>query len=566
MKTHCKMVVAIGVAVITLGSVYGITEISHIDALRDHAGYVNGEQVSLLGYYSDTPGVGGGVFYRKTPDIGEILNDNGGTIVKVTNQNIYWIRAQKNYLRVEDFGARANNDDLYAVSNKTAFQASLRCASDCGGGTVNVNGMLGAYVLPECTGFYELSNVALRGNKTTLKLLAGAETYSWLIIKHAGGIDGGGGTFAVSGFILDGNGIACPDFNCDHALMVIDHSLGGVNISDMTVKNSAAKGLAVTCGTDLNGGTGGSVNVRFDKITAYSCKTQAVMTDSTGTGPCKKITLSNIIVKDTQHAGIAINDGSEMVSLANSIADVNNTAWDAISVRGSKDVSITNCIGSRGRSGLRLSALATDDECKNITGSGNLWDSNIQSGVLIIGTENVSISGDISKNNQCGWDGFGITQAVGIKRANNVTLSSIQAFDDRATILQSHGIRTMAADNVLISSPLCHENVLKNISYLATDTKIYVANDGRDGVTRKVKSINVTVPGGGNCSIDIPWDSAFIDSNFMFSGAAIVEGSAGKSLRLHHFSGLNTNISRAVIINDDIQQRQGILHIYAERN
>jgi len=160
MKTYCKTIAAMVVILISIGRVYGITEISDISQLRNYAGSVDGEQVSLLGYYSTTPGIGGGIFYRKTDTGG--LTDNSGTIIKGAG-NVFWLREERGYICVEDFGAisSSENDDSYASVNKTAFQNAVNYVSNCGGGSVTASG--GVYFIAAWTSI-GASNVTLCGN------------------------------------------------------------------------------------------------------------------------------------------------------------------------------------------------------------------------------------------------------------------------------------------------------------------------------------------------------------------------------------------------------------------
>jgi hypothetical protein len=544
-KIICVFIIASNLTV----ALASITTINDIDTLKNYSGSQDGEQVSVLGYYSDTPGKGGGMFYRATSTS---LIDNNGTIIQVTGTNIFWIRTQYNNISIEMFGARAGNEQ-YADINRDAFEDAVSYAAGQGGGTVYVSGNNGIYSLSAPT-YIGAPNVALKGNQASLKLKSGAST-NWLVIKQCPG-------FSFSGFILDGNRGNVPSFGVDDSLVAV-FDTEDVTISDMTVKNSYAKGISITSSTSGNG----TRNIKINNIIAYNCRYQCIMTDSTGSPDCEKVLIANSIIKDTDHGGIVINDGSRLVTVSNCISDVNNSAWDAISIRNSEDISIVNCIGRRGRCGILIylsdNALSQGFDCRNITLSGNIWEYNSQPGVQIVGAQNVSISSDISKNNYS--NGFNVTQSLE-RRASNVTMSSVQAFDDQQTATQIKGINIAAADKVYISSPVCHGNSQANITYLTGDTEIYVSNDGPDGATRKTKkATTANIPAGSSLAIDVPWDTPFVDSN-LIAQATIFDGTSSTCLRVHHVAAVTTNMIRVVVVNDWSSARSGILHVSAERN
>lgn len=78
------------------------TELKSVDQLRHTPGVADGQQVSLLGYYEDTPGTGGGTVYW---DADSTEPDNGGTVFAVAGAaGGRWKRPYTNRLNLAWFG------------------------------------------------------------------------------------------------------------------------------------------------------------------------------------------------------------------------------------------------------------------------------------------------------------------------------------------------------------------------------------------------------------------------------------------------------------------------------
>ncbi|MEF3306817.1 hypothetical protein [Paenibacillus sp. GYB003] len=79
-------------------------EAASVEQLRATPGGADGRQIRLLGYYADTPGLGGGTLYW---DEGSTEADNGGTVFAVTGTPTgRWKRPHENRLRLSWFGCR----------------------------------------------------------------------------------------------------------------------------------------------------------------------------------------------------------------------------------------------------------------------------------------------------------------------------------------------------------------------------------------------------------------------------------------------------------------------------
>ena len=84
--------------------------LNSIDELRKYSG---DGYVTVRGYYDNTPGVGGGLFFASPTDTTSA--DNGGTVV-VSSNGTRWIRAASlRNLDVKDFGGELSSDSLRSV-------------------------------------------------------------------------------------------------------------------------------------------------------------------------------------------------------------------------------------------------------------------------------------------------------------------------------------------------------------------------------------------------------------------------------------------------------------------
>ncbi len=459
---------------------------------------------------------------------------------------------------VDDFGAVANSEAA-AVANLVAFQNALTAASTstkyvvCGTGKT--------YWLPTQSPI-GMAGVIFDGRGATLKQASGAHTTNWLLITACNG-------FKMLNFNIDGNRTGAASLGVDSSLLLI-YNTEDVDLSCITIFASAAKGVAVVSGVSGSG----TRRIRLSEITAYNCSKQAVMTDRSNGGTdapaCEDIILDKILVKSTDHAGVAINDGSRRVTLTNSILDVNNATWDALAIRGSREITVSNVIGRRGRNGCQISvldaaALARGEDSRNITLSNNIWEFNNQSGLQIVGAINVTVNGDIARNNgqTTTATGFNISQVTGVRRSSYITLGSVSAIDDQAVPTQHTAIQVAASDVVKISSPVMFGNTTRNRVYFLTGvTGFSVANDSDDGATQKRVSVTTgSIAAGGNAVVTASFATAF-DVAPNWATAQVLFASASPFLRVQQITGLGTTSVQVLVRNDGASAATGTL--YAE--
>lgn len=94
-------------------------QFASVESMQNRIGDRNGEQAAVLGYYSDTPGHGGGEFYW---DALSTEATNAGYIFAVTGVPVgRWKRARSACVDVAEFGARRDADFSSAASAAAAW-------------------------------------------------------------------------------------------------------------------------------------------------------------------------------------------------------------------------------------------------------------------------------------------------------------------------------------------------------------------------------------------------------------------------------------------------------------
>lgn len=453
-----------------------------------------------------------------------------------------FVRTFKQKTFFENYGV-IGGSETYSASNTVVLQSAKTKESRLFGTSGEVywlapNTNLGA------------SSCSFYGEGSTLKQKGGTHDSNWILLYQNSGIK-------FKNFTIDGNRVNTPSLSLNRSLVTI-YNTEGVCFADCVVKNSQAKGVSVTSSSTGSG----TYKIRITGVTSFNCKMQCILTDATGTPECKDILISHCFIKDTDHGGIVVNDGSDSVVVHSCVSDVNNTAWDAIGVRGAKNVKITNCIGRRGRSGCRVwvldaAAISRGEVADSVTLSNNTWEENSQGGLDIIGVYNMTVVGDISKNNNksgSGYAGITVTQQAGVRRSKNITLSSVAVYDDQNTPTQAKGVFIAAADNVKVTSPVIYGNTVSNrVELLESSalTDIQVAGDGADGATHKFKSISTgSIAGSSTSNITVVFDTPF-DVAPNWANASVSFASTQAYLRVVRITGLTKTAVQVLVANDN---------------
>jgi hypothetical protein len=457
----------------------------------------------------------------------------------------------KGFVNLRQYGATGASDDTASV---VAALAS---------GYKDIRGVDGdVYIIDTATSI-GVAGVTLDLKGSTFKQKLGSQTGNWLSITAADG-------FTFKNYRLDGNRIGVPSLHADSALLTV-YNTQYVSLLSGRVFASSAKGVSISSGVAGSG----TKNILVDKYTGYDCSKQCLLTDRSNGGvgdtiPCEDVVMKGIFIKDTDHAGVAINDGSRRVTLSDSILDVNNATWDALSIRGSREVSVANVIGRRGRNGCQISvldaaALSRGEDSRNITFSNNIWEENDQSGLQIVGAINVNVSGDIGRNNAQGGTGSGInvSQVAGVRRSSYIRLSGCSGIDDQTVATQEYGVQVAASDDVKVDSPTIYGNVISNkVHYVSGVTEFAVSNDSNDGATHKIVSQTTgSVVASSFATVTINFATPFVITP-NWANAEVLFGSSTSYLRVQKVVALTTAAIQVQVKNDHTLDATGTL--YAE--
>lgn len=454
-----------------------------------------------------------------------------------------------------------------AATNQSIW-AIIRAATLTSRGSKVVEVGPGTYWFPLDTRISE-PGMHLRGNATVFKIAATTSDLNGFMITASDG-------FRFHGIEFDGNRANTPNVGADRCLVLIFNIEDAIGYN-LKVHSAKGKGLGFSSGVAGKG----VFNCHIRDSEGWNCGTQVFIMDrSNGLSepgadaiPCRDNTFVRLVVKATDHAGIAINDGSLRCKVVDCHADVQNAAWDAIGVRGARDTLVMGCTGRRGRNGfqayvLDAAAILRGEICDGLILSGNMWDANQQNGCLIQGVKGLSISGDAAKNNgQSGAEsyGFNITQRPGVQRTTNAAISSTRAYDDQAVPTQHSGIVVSASDNVKISSPVLFGNTTRNrVHYITGVTGFEVSGDGADGATSKrVLLTTGSIAASGTAVIVLPFATAFaVAPNHIQASISVPTSSPG--IVVEHVTSFTTASASVRVRNTTAAALTGVVYATVE--
>ena len=319
---------------------------------------------------------------------------------------------------IKDFGGTGNG----TTEDTAAFLAAIAALPN--GGCIHFPA--GTYILAPVV--ITTSNIVIRGEGrgvTTLKLKDAQ--YSTFILFY--GVLGG----EASDFTLDGN-------RTNNASGTDKVGLQGarcrnVSFHDLYIKDVYGKG----CGFD-----GGPVGLESQDNCIYAveitnCNEQAIIVDGSS-GTNQRTVISNFLIHDTGHAGIAVNDGASDVAISNGVMNLNNSVWDCVATRNVKRVAVSDVIGANGRNGLYVQY--DTNPCEDITVSNCQFISNQQNGVLGLSGTRVVLMNVTAKNNNQGnvsASGFNISKGSGGPDSSYTTMIGCNSIDDQLTPTQTYG-------------------------------------------------------------------------------------------------------------------------------
>lgn len=323
-------------------------------------------------------------------------------------------------------------------------------------------------------------------------------------------------------------------------------------IEQTHIVSSPAKGLAVVSSA---GGT--NENVRITGVTGGDCVMQAVLIDGNNmTGFFKKGICDSVMIGETSHGGLVINDGVYDWQVSNVNCDVNNNTWDAVAIRDSWDLQLTNVKGHRGRNGVQLSSLNTIT--KNITMTNIGGDNNNSSSVVLLAVEDITGS-NIGGNNNV-FASVNIAQTGGGVRCKNITMTGLRGADTRGgSAVQQYGLHVGGCDNGSFGDGTYFGNVTRDVRInRAVSTNI------RSAVVQRFSITTGSVAAGSVATVTITWTQAFEDTEYDVD-LTMEQGSASLGLEIHHLSGRTATQITVVVRNLAAGALTGTVHAVARR-
>lgn len=273
------------------------------------------------------------------------------------------------------------------------------------------------------------------------------------------------------------------------------------------IVSSPAKGFAVV------GSGGGTVDrIVVDFITGGNCVYQAILFDGNNMTSTWKPGnfLDHVFIGETSHAGVAINDGVHNLVTGLIVCDVNNTTWDAVSLRDCWDIQMTTTRGMRGRHGIQVWSL--NIQCERID-LGDAWgELNAQNGVAILAGKGVRGGTVGGRNNGAAGLNIGARALSGVNTiSRDVIIANPVGFDDRGTPAQQYGILVAGADNVTFGSRgIAYGNTTKNVSIIRAAPSTNVQYEKVERVSDQA----FTVPTGGSVDVVCTFPVPFEDSGY----------------------------------------------------
>ncbi|WP_156650947.1 hypothetical protein [Massilia sp. Root133] len=249
-------------------------------------------------------------------------------------------------------------------------------------------------------------------------------------------------------------------FGADRCAVLVVNAKGCTFLSSEII-SSPGKGFGVL---STPGGTTSDMEIRGFK--GGNCSKQVLIVDGNNmAGFFKRVVINDVRIGATSHAGVALNDGASDVTLSDVVADVQSGTWDAVSIRDSWDIKLSNVRGSRGRNGLYLQRL--NGFCGRIEMDNVVGEENLQNGILIAGAEDVVGGVVVGRNNAAA--GINITAGAGGHRCKNIRIAAPSAYDNKENPTQQYGILVQGADNCRLGKSTTYGNTKRNVSVIRSE-------------------------------------------------------------------------------------------------
>lgn len=322
-----------------------------------------------------------------------------------------------------------------------------------------------------------------------------------------------------------------PD-NC--AVLVVDAD--SCTFDGVEIINSPGKGFAL-----VSTPSGFNRDVSILNFTGADCKEQVLLVDGNNMlGFFERIIIDGVKIGETGNFGLCLNDGAGQVTVSNVISEVKNSIGDAVYIRDSFDLQLSNIRGSSGRNGLgieKLNGFTGRIELSNVIGEFNT-----QNGILIFGAENVTATSLVALNN--GIAGINITQNSSSDRSKNINISNCSTYDNRVSPQQDYGVIVSAADGVRVGELIAYGNTIRNLSILRATTSDIIAP------TRQLISGSTgSILAGASAVITLLWPVAFDDANVNIDSAYVFVSSSSLNLVVTSISAVTQTTVQVVVAN-----------------
>lgn len=320
--------------------------------------------------------------------------------------------------------------------------------------------------------------------------------------------------------------------NC--AVLVVDAD--NCTFDGVEIINSPGKGFAL-----VSTPSGFNRDVSILNFTGADCKEQVLLVDGNNRlGFFERIIIDGVKIGATGNFGLCLNDGAGQVTVSNVIAEIQNSIGDAVYIRDSFDLQLSNIRGSSGQNGLgieRVNGFTGRIELSNVCGEFN-----DQNGILIIGAENVTATSLAGCNN--GDAGINISQNIYSERSKNINISNCSVYDNRVSPQQDYGLLISAADSVRVGELIAYGNTIRNLSILRATTSNIVAP------TRQVISGSTgSIAANASALITLNWPIAFDDAFIDIDSAYVFVSSSSLNLSVTSIAAITQNAVQVIVKN-----------------
>jgi hypothetical protein len=493
----------------TVAGVLDALQMADYTALRAYAGAR--KSVYVTGYLAaGEPSGIAGMFVRDDADTTSA--DNGGTVIVASNGK-RWKRRDAAVWNAAWFDVLPIEAGASSPATTAANLESLRVAAETAEASVLVGA--GTYVLPPQVRLDADNTAWTFARGAVLKLHDTQAADDFILLQSPV-------NQRVKGLRVDGNRAIqnAATFGADNAaVLVVDATSCLFDAPEII--SSPGKGFAVVSSA---GGYNRDVEIRSFK--GADCATQVLIVDGNNmTGFFERITIKSVRIGATSHGGVVLNDGAHQIAMSDVIADVQNSTWDAVSIRDSYDIQMTNVRGKRGRNGIyaqRLNGFCGRIELNNVAG-----ESNSQNGVLLAGAENVTGGTVVGRNNAAA--GINITTGVASYRCKNISIAAPVGYDDQGTPTQQYGLLVQGVDGCQLGKHTAYGNTVKNVSIVrasvsAVDAQVRQVASGTTG----------SIAANAQAVITVNWPAAFEDASIDLEAIYVSEGTSSLALSVTH--------------------------------